>query len=69
MYRYRHGDPSKVGYVTSGFWAGLTIGRFVLTHFTARVGEKRFVFALTIGCLAFQLLVWFVPNIIGEAGE
>lgn len=67
--RYRHGDPKKVGYVTSGFWAGLTIGRFVLTHFTGRVGEKNFVAGMTLGCLAFQLLVWFVPNIIGEAGK
>ncbi|KAI9787145.1 MAG: Glycerophosphocholine phosphodiesterase [Geoglossum umbratile] len=29
---YRDGKPAEVGYVTAGFWAGITIGRFVLTH-------------------------------------
>lgn len=28
----RHGNPSSVGYVTSGFWAGITLGRFLLSH-------------------------------------
>jgi fucose permease len=26
LVQFRHGDPSKVGYVTSGFWAGITLG-------------------------------------------
>lgn len=64
---YRQGDPAKVGYVTAGFWAGITLGRFILTHFASRVGEKRFVAGLTAGVVGFQLLAWFVPNIIGGA--
>jgi len=27
LVQFRNGDPSKVGYVTSGFWAGITIGK------------------------------------------
>lgn len=65
---YRGGDPSKVGYVTSGFWAGITVGRFVLTHLAHRVGEKPFVFALGILSLLFQILSWVIPSIIGDAG-
>lgn len=64
---YRDGDPARVGYVTAGFWAGITLGRFTLTHFASRVGEKRFVAALTIGAAVFQLLAWFIPNVIGGA--
>jgi fucose permease len=64
---YRHGDPAYVGYVTAGFWAGITLGRFTLSHLATRVGERRFVFGLGIGAIAFQLLVWLIPNIIGEA--
>jgi len=56
-----------VGNVTSGFWGGVTVGRFVLTHFAAKIGEKYACFGLVIGAAAFQLLVWFVPNIIGNA--
>lgn len=64
---YRHSSPSHVGYVTSGFWAGITLGRFLLSHPAHRVGEKRAVLALIFGATAFQLLVWLVPNVIGEA--
>ncbi|GAW25087.1 putative MFS efflux [Rosellinia necatrix] len=63
----RGGDPSAVGNVTSGFWGGITLGRFALSPVGARVGEKRFVYMLTVGAAVFQLLVWLVPNIVGEA--
>ncbi|KAL9015410.1 MAG: hypothetical protein Q9180_008869, partial [Flavoplaca navasiana] len=63
---YRHGDPSSVGYVTAGFWAGITIGRFVLTHPAHKIGEKMAVIGLIVGATLFQLLVWFVPNVVGE---
>lgn len=39
----------------------------MLTHFAHKFGEKRAVVVLTIGAGAFQLLVWLVPNIIGNA--
>ena len=64
---YRHSSPSRVGYVTSGFWAGITIGRFLLSHPAHKIGEKRTVFAAIIGAAAFQVLVWLVPNVVGEA--
>ncbi|KAI1611717.1 major facilitator superfamily domain-containing protein [Exophiala viscosa] len=64
---YRKGDPSQVGNVTSGFWGGITVGRFVLTHFAHKMGERLAVFVLIAGAAAFQLLVWLVPNIIGNA--
>ncbi|KAI0136781.1 major facilitator superfamily transporter [Xylariales sp. AK1849] len=63
----RGGDPYAVGNVTSGFWGGIMLGRFALSPLGARVGEKRFVYALTSGAAVFQLLVWLVPNIIGNA--
>ena len=28
LVQFRHGDPIKVGYVTSGFWAGITLGLY-----------------------------------------
>ncbi|KAI4141067.1 MAG: hypothetical protein L6R39_005518 [Caloplaca ligustica] len=62
---YRHGTPSEVGYVTAGFWAGITLGRFALSHPAHRIGEKRAVAGLIVGAACFQLLVWFVPNVVG----
>jgi fucose permease len=67
LINYRDGDPAHVGYVSSGFWAGITFGRFVLTYPARRVGEKLAVLVLTAGAIAFQLLAWFIPNIIGQA--
>ncbi|TKA72005.1 hypothetical protein B0A49_04151 [Cryomyces minteri] len=67
LINYRGGDPAKVGYVTAGFWAGITLGRFTLSHAAHRVGEKLFVYLLIAGAMAFQLLAWLIPNVIGDA--
>ncbi|CAG5163727.1 uncharacterized protein ALTATR162_LOCUS6530 [Alternaria atra] len=67
LINYRNGDPAKVGYVTAGFWAGITLGRFVLTHAAPKIGEKNFVVILTIGTVGLQLLAWLTPNLIGNA--
>ncbi|MCJ1409241.1 hypothetical protein MMC19_003319 [Ptychographa xylographoides] len=67
---YRRPEPSSrasIGYVTAGFWAGITLGRFTLSHPCHRLGEKISVFILVAGATGFELLVWLVPNIIGEA--
>ncbi|ETS86276.1 hypothetical protein PFICI_00104 [Pestalotiopsis fici W106-1] len=63
----RNGDPTRVGYVSSGFWAGITLGRFFLSPLAARIGEKRFVYGIVAGATIFELLVWLVPNVIGNA--
>ncbi|KAH6647919.1 major facilitator superfamily domain-containing protein [Truncatella angustata] len=63
----RNGEPSRVGYVTSGFWAGITLGRFFLSPLGPRIGEKRFVYGLVVGSAIFELLVWLVPNVVGDA--
>ncbi|KAK8868168.1 major facilitator superfamily domain-containing protein [Apiospora arundinis] len=62
-------DPSSIGYVTAGFWAGITLGRFLLSPLASRVGlsEKTFVYVLVAGSAVFEALVWWVPNVIGES--
>ena len=64
---YRHSSPRSTGYVTAGFWAGITLGRFVLSHPAHMLGEGASVVALTFLAITFQLLVWFIPNVVGEA--
>ena len=64
----RGGDPSTVGYVTAGFWAGITLGRLLLSGPAARrFGEKAFVYAVVVGAAVFELLVWLVPHVVGDA--
>ncbi|KAF2645943.1 MFS general substrate transporter [Massarina eburnea CBS 473.64] len=67
LINYRGGDPAHVGYVTSGFWGGITLGRFVLTHFAPKIGEKNYVVILTVGSACLQLLAWLIPNVVGNA--
>jgi len=67
LIRVRNGEPSKVGYVASGFWAGLTLGRLLLADFTHRLGERRMVFVYIILAIITQLIFTFVPNIIANA--
>ncbi|EPS32537.1 hypothetical protein PDE_07497 [Penicillium oxalicum 114-2] len=64
---YRNGDPSHVGYVSAGFWAGITVGRFLLTHPAATLGHKTAVLIMVAGAVAFQLMTWLIPNIVGDA--
>ena len=45
----------------------INLGRFVLTHVAYRIGERSFVVGMTAGAMAFQLLVWLIPNVIGDA--
>lgn len=63
----RGGTEPAVGYITAGFWAGITVGRFALAMPAQRIGPRRFVYGLVIGSTIFELLVWFVPNVIGDA--
>jgi fucose permease len=63
----RNGNPASIGYVTSGFWSGITIGRFFLSPVAHRIGEKRFVYGMAVGSAVFELLVWQIPNVIGDA--
>lgn len=67
LINYRGGDPSSVGYVSAGFWAGITLGRFLLVYPANRFGERLSVGLMAIGAICFQLLTWLIPNIIGEA--
>ncbi|CUA66761.1 hypothetical protein RSOLAG22IIIB_00208 [Rhizoctonia solani] len=54
----RGGGPSA-GYISSGFFAGLMLGRVI--------GERRVVYLYCILCIALELVIWLVPNIIGDA--
>ena len=40
MIQVRHGGAFESGLTATGFWLGLTVGRFVLGFITPRIGEK-----------------------------
>lgn len=63
----RGGSPDTLGYVSAGFWAGITIGRTMLFVLKSRISEKTFVYAAMVGAAAFEIMVWWLPSVIGPA--
>ncbi|ESZ97697.1 hypothetical protein SBOR_1884 [Sclerotinia borealis F-4128] len=61
------GANTDAGYVTAGFWGGITVGRFLLSPIGHKIGERKFVVIVVILSAVFEGLVWGIPNIIGDA--
>ncbi|KAI9634043.1 major facilitator superfamily domain-containing protein [Dioszegia hungarica] len=61
------GGNSSSGYVTSGFFGGLTVGRIVLIPVTNRLGHRLSVYIYTVIAIGLELIVWLVPSLIGSA--
>ena len=66
LVRVRHGNLAKMGYVPTGYWGGVLLGRLVLVEPSHRFGERRMIAAYGLLCIAFQLIFWIVPNIIAD---
>lgn len=69
MLRIRHGSKLASGLVSTGFWAGVTVGRFVLGFGTPRLFKslKQAVTAYLVLAAIFELLFWLIPNFILSA--
>lgn len=63
----RHSPPNVAGYVASGFWGGLMIGRILLADITHKLGDRRMVFIYILIGLGLQLVFWSVPDVAVDA--
>ncbi|OMP82718.1 Bypass of stop codon protein 6, partial [Diplodia seriata] len=65
----RHGTAFASGLAVSGFWGGLTVGRFVLGFVTARfLDSMKLTVAFYLVCaMAMQLLFWLIPSFVASA--
>ncbi|KAL5641467.1 hypothetical protein ACGC1H_001822 [Rhizoctonia solani] len=61
------GGGTSAGYISSGFFGGLMLGRVVLLWVNEKIGERRVVYLYCLLCIALELVIWLVPNIIGNA--
>ncbi|KAI5123262.1 hypothetical protein M0805_001351 [Coniferiporia weirii] len=62
----RNGSSSS-GYITTGFYGGLTLGRAGLIWINQMAGEYCIIFVYIILALGLELVVWRVPSLIGDA--
>ncbi|PVH93821.1 MFS general substrate transporter [Periconia macrospinosa] len=63
----RAGRLPDVGYVPSGLWGGIFLGRVFLAEPTHRFGERRMTMGYCVLILALQLIFWLIPNIVSSA--
>jgi fucose permease len=56
-------SSSLAGYSVSGYWLGLTVGRFVISPIAARIGATTasMMYACLIGVVAATTLAWLSP--------
>ncbi|GAC1354541.1 MAG: MFS transporter [Ktedonobacteraceae bacterium] len=65
----RHGPTLISGWIVSGYWVGLTLGRLTLARIAQRVGEKRLIQGCLVGVVVGVLLIWLIPiNIVSAFG-
>ncbi|KAI0763037.1 MFS general substrate transporter [Trametes elegans] len=63
--KLRNGGPSS-GYMSSGLFGGLMVGRLALLPFSKLVGERRVIFVYILAVIGCELVVWLVPSIIAD---
>ncbi|KAF9558509.1 MFS general substrate transporter [Agrocybe pediades] len=61
------GGGQSSGYISSGFFGGLTVGRILLLWVNSKIGERLVVFIYAFLALSLEFVVWFVPSLIGDA--
>ncbi|EIW55070.1 MFS general substrate transporter [Trametes versicolor FP-101664 SS1] len=62
----RHGGANS-GYISSGFFGGLTLGRVALLWLNKKIGEWRVIFLYIAFCLGLELVVWLIPDLLSGA--
>ena len=65
----RHSNLLISGWVVSGYWFGLTLGRVILAHASERIGNRALIQLCLVGVVLGLLLIWFVPfQLVAAAG-
>ncbi|KAH9847463.1 MFS general substrate transporter [Lenzites betulinus] len=62
----RHGTANS-GYISSGFFAGLMLGRIVLMWLNRKIGERRALFLYALLAIQLEVTVWVVPSLVENA--
>jgi len=62
MTQVRSADSFSSSLTSTGFWAGMTVGRLGLSFLTAYLGEFTSVLLYLALSLALELIFWLVPS-------
>lgn len=67
MMHERNGSQSSSGYVATGFWAGVTVGRLALGLVNEWLGERLAISLYLVTSVGIQLVFWLVPSFVLSA--
>ncbi|KAB8289812.1 hypothetical protein EYC80_010445 [Monilinia laxa] len=62
MTQVRSGTTFTSSLTSTGFWAGMTVGRMCLAFLTAWLGESTSVLVYLGICIGLELLFWLIPS-------
>ena len=65
----RHENGLLAGWIISGYWLGLTLGRFILNNIAERLrlGLSGLMYTCMVGIILGILLLWLIPGIVACA--
>ncbi|OSD01411.1 MFS general substrate transporter, partial [Trametes coccinea BRFM310] len=63
----KRSGSSNAGYISSGFFGGLMLGRILLLWLNKKIGERRAVFLYAVLVIGLEVTVWVVPSLIENA--
>ncbi|WVQ76819.1 hypothetical protein IAR50_006493 [Cryptococcus sp. DSM 104548] len=61
------GGDDNAGYVSAGYFGGLTLGRVIFIPLSNRLGPHISIWAYTLASIILSLIIWFTHTIIGNA--
>ncbi|KAL5481131.1 hypothetical protein ACEPAI_10072 [Sanghuangporus weigelae] len=61
------GGGSSSGYLTSGFFGGVTLGRICLLWLNRLVGERRVIWLYIFLSIGLEITIWLVPSLVANA--
>lgn len=68
MIDVRHGNSDTMGYVSTGYWIGIALGRIVLGFVSARVGNLQLMVVVYLsGAIILSIILWTVPVLMASA--
>ncbi|KAI0676540.1 MFS general substrate transporter [Trametes maxima] len=63
----RRNGNSNAGYIASGFFGGLMLGRILLMWLNKKIGERLALFLYALLAIFIEVTVWVVPSLIENA--
>jgi len=61
------GGGHASGYISSGFFGGLMLGRIGLMWLNKLIGEHAVIYVYSVIAIVLEITIWFVPSIVGNA--